>query len=222
MWVCAIKPRTLKTIQRLWSAVWTRRKQHFLAQNKAKRKENVPKQEEETRELWRWKPFKLRLKDCLSQSGCKSLVWRRVQSLRCSFFRYSSDAKYLLVIGVFSLKRVHWRSGGAVDQHPPPPPPLLSSLLLSFQLTSRRLRPLLSPLERGAFDSLAVSVDARRAGVQLDEQLGEFELGEHGLQEALQEDVDQAAVHGLVLKHVENAEDALSGGVCADDVLQLI
>lgn len=93
---------------------------------------------------------------------------------------------------------------------------------MSFQLTCRRLRPLLSPLERGAFDSLAVSVDARRAGVQLDEQLGEFELGKHRLQEALEEDVDQAAVHGLVLKHVENAEDALPGGVCADDVLQLI
>lgn len=63
---------------------------------------------------------------------------------------------------------------------------------------------------------------AGRARVQLDEQLGEFELGEHGLQEALQEDVDQAAVHGLVLEHVEDAEDALPGGVRADDVLQLI
>lgn len=63
---------------------------------------------------------------------------------------------------------------------------------------------------------------AGRAGVQLDEQLGEFELGEHGLQEALQEDVDQAAVHGLVLKHVKDAEDALPGGVRADDVLQLV
>lgn len=86
----------------------------------------------------------------------------------------------------------------------------------------RRLRPLLSPLERGAFDSLAVAEDAGRARVQLDEELGELELGEHGLQEALQENVDQAAVHGLVLEHVEHAEDALPGGVCADDVLQLI
>lgn len=58
--------------------------------------------------------------------------------------------------------------------------------------------------------------------MQLDEQLGEFELGEHGLQEPLQEHVDQAAVHGLVLKHVENAQDALPGGVGADDVLQLV
>lgn len=63
---------------------------------------------------------------------------------------------------------------------------------------------------------------AGRAGVQLDEQLGELELGEHGLQEALQEDVDQAAVHGLVLEHVEDAQDALPGGVRADDVLQLV
>lgn len=93
---------------------------------------------------------------------------------------------------------------------------------MSFQLVSRRLRPLLSPLERGAFDPLAVSVDARRAGVQLDKQLGEFILGKHGLQEALQENVDQAAVHGLVLEHVEDAQDALPGGVCPDDVLQLI
>lgn len=93
---------------------------------------------------------------------------------------------------------------------------------MSVELTSRRLRPLLSPLERGAFDSLAVSVDARRAGVQLDEQLGEFVLRKHRLQEALQENVDQAAVHGLVLEHVEDAQDALPGGVRADDVLQLI
>lgn len=93
---------------------------------------------------------------------------------------------------------------------------------MSVQLTSRRLRPLLSPLERGAFDSLAVSVDARGAGVQLDEQLGELVLGEHRLQEALQENVDQAAVHGLVLEHVEDPQDALPGGVRPDDVLQLI
>lgn len=65
-------------------------------------------------------------------------------------------------------------------------------------------------------------MDARRAGVQLDEQLGEFVLGKHRLQEALQENVDQAAVHGLVLEHVEDAQDALPGGVGADDVLQLI
>lgn len=144
MWVCAIKPRTLKTIQRLWSAVWTRRKQHFLAQNKAKRKENVPKQEEETRELWRWKPFKLLLKDCLSQSWCKSLVWRRVQSLCCSFFRYSSDAKYLLVIGVFSLKRVHSRSGGAALFTPASSPPHPSSQVCSCLFSSRPAASVLS------------------------------------------------------------------------------
>lgn len=116
---------------------------------------------------------------------------------------------YLLAIGVFSLKKSafeEWRG----SQRPRP--------LVSFHLLSR----FLSPLERGAFDSLAVSVDARRARVQLDKQLGEFELGKHRLQEALQENVDQAAVHGLVLKHVENTEDALPGGVCADDVLQLV
>lgn len=58
--------------------------------------------------------------------------------------------------------------------------------------------------------------------MQLDEQLGELVLGEHGLQEALQEHVDQAAVHGLVLEHVEDAQDALPGGVRPDDVLQLV
>lgn len=124
-----------------------------------------------------------------------------------------------------------WRGSTVTPAHLPAsslstapihPPTQLCSCL--FPLTSRRcrLRPVLSPLERGAFDSLAVSVGAGRARVQLDEQLGEFELGEHGLQEALQEDVDQAAVHGLVLEHVKDAEDALPGGVRADDVLQLI
>lgn len=55
---------------------------------------------------------------------------------------------------------------------------------------SRCLCPLLSPLERGGFESLAVSVNARRAGVQLDKELREFVLREHRLQEALQEYVD--------------------------------
>lgn len=65
-------------------------------------------------------------------------------------------------------------------------------------------------------------MDAWRAGVQLDKELREFVLGEHRLQEALQENVDQPAVHGLVLKHVEDAENALSCGVRSNDVLQLI
>lgn len=86
----------------------------------------------------------------------------------------------------------------------------------------RCLCPLLSPFEGGGFEFLAISVNARRAGVQLDKELGEFVLREHRLQEALQENVDQSAVHGLVLKHVEDAEYALSRGVCSDDVLQLI
>lgn len=58
--------------------------------------------------------------------------------------------------------------------------------------------------------------------MQLDKELREFVLGEHRLQEALQENVDQPAVHGLVLKHVEDAENALSCGVRSNDVLQLI
>lgn len=58
--------------------------------------------------------------------------------------------------------------------------------------------------------------------MQLDKQLGKFVLGEHRLQEALQENVDQPTVHGLVLKHVEDTEYAFSRGVCADDVLQLV
>lgn len=58
--------------------------------------------------------------------------------------------------------------------------------------------------------------------MQLDEQLGEFVLGKHRLQEALQEHVDQAAVHGLVLEHVEDPEYALPRGVRSNDVLQLI
>lgn len=58
--------------------------------------------------------------------------------------------------------------------------------------------------------------------MQLDEELGEFVLREHGLQEALQEHVDESPVHGLVLKHVKDSEDALSCSVCSDDVFQLI
>lgn len=81
---------------------------------------------------------------------------------------------------------------------------------------------LLSPLEGGGFEFLAIFLDARRAGVQLDKELGEFVLGEHRLQEALQENVDQPTVHGLVLKHVEDTEDAFSRGVRSDDVLQLV
>lgn len=84
------------------------------------------------------------------------------------------------------------------------------------------LSPLLSPLEGGSFEFVAVSVDARRAGVQLDKELGELVLREHGLQEALQEDVDQPPVRGLVLEHVEDAQDALARGFRADDVFQLV
>ena len=69
---------------------------------------------------------------------------------------------------------------------------------------------------------LAVSVCAWRTGVQLDEELRELVLREHGLQEALQEHVDQPSVHGLVLKHVEYAKDALPRCVRTNDVLQLI
>lgn len=87
---------------------------------------------------------------------------------------------------------------------------------------SRCLGPLLSPLEGRGFEFLAISVYARRAGVQLDKELGEFILREHGLQEALQENVDETTVHGLVLKHVEDAQYALPRGVRPDDVLQLI
>ena len=81
---------------------------------------------------------------------------------------------------------------------------------------------LLSPLEGRGFEFLAVSVDARRAGVQLDEELGELVLREHRLQEALQEHVDEPTVHGLVLEHVEDPEDAFPRGVRSDDVLQLV
>lgn len=69
---------------------------------------------------------------------------------------------------------------------------------------------------------LRVSLRALGAGVQLDEELGELALGEHGLQQALQEHVDQPAVQLLVLEHLEDAQDALAGGVRADDVLQLV
>lgn len=95
-------------------------------------------------------------------------------------------------------------------------------MCVSARPAPRRLRALLSPLERGRLESLAVTVNARRAGVQLDKELGELVLREHGLQEALQEHVDQPAVHGLVLEHVEDAQDALPGGVGANDVLQLV
>lgn len=80
----------------------------------------------------------------------------------------------------------------------------------------------LSPLRRRAFEFLVVSVDAGRTGVQLHEELGEFVLRKHGLQEALQEHVHQPPVHGLVLEHVEDAEDPLSGGLCSNDVFQFI
>ena len=39
----------------------------------------------------------------------------------------------------------------------------------------------LSPLERGGLDSLRVAARARRARVQLDEELRELALWEHGL-----------------------------------------
>ena len=58
--------------------------------------------------------------------------------------------------------------------------------------------------------------------MQLDKELRELVLREHGLKEALQEDVDQPAVHGLVLEHVEDAQDAFPGGIRADDVLKLV
>jgi len=74
----------------------------------------------------------------------------------------------------------------------------------------------------GAFEFVGVCVDAWRTGVQLDKELGEFVLREHGLQEALEEHVDEPPVHGLVLKHIKDAEYALSCGVRSDDVLQFI
>lgn len=77
------------------------------------------------------------------------------------------------------------------------PSPSTLTLTLRFRVhvclvgsCPRYLCPLLSPLERGGFEFLAVSVDAWRAGVQLDEELREFVLGEHRFQEALQENVD--------------------------------
>ena len=98
------------------------------------------------------------------------------------------------------------RSPGS-DVGPPRPPAL------------RRWAP--SPFLRGP-QLLRVSVRALGAGVQLDEELGELALGEHGLQQALQEDVHQPPVQLLVLEHLEDAQDALPGGVRADDVLQLV
>lgn len=91
---------------------------------------------------------------------------------------------------------------------PPPLRPPFSLLALKSACASSRSRRLglfLSPLQRGGFEFLAVSVDARRAGVQLDKELGEFVLGEHCLQETLEENVDQPTVHWLVLEHVKDA-----------------
>lgn len=160
-------------------------------------------------------------------------VWHRVRGGQsvCSSFSSVSTEIISWIIGVFSLKRVCKGSGRAdithihthTPQHSHQALPLSpSSLCVSSRLMSRCLRPLLSPLEGGRFEFLAVSVDAWRAGVQLDEELREFVLREHRFQEALQENVDQPAVHGLVLEHVEDAEDALSRGVRPDDVLQLV
>lgn len=58
--------------------------------------------------------------------------------------------------------------------------------------------------------------------MQLDEQLGELVLREHGFEKPLQEDVGQAAVQLLVLEHFKDPEDALACGFCPDDVLQLV
>lgn len=147
----------------------------------------------------------------------------------CSSFNSVLTEIISWIIGVFSLKIVCEGSGRAEITHipqrshqAPPSHSQLSSLCVSSRPMSRCLCPLLSPLEGRGFEFLAVSVDAWRAGVQLDEELGEFVLGEHRLQEALQENVDQPAVHGLVLKHVEDAEYAFSRGVRSDDVLQLV
>lgn len=65
-------------------------------------------------------------------------------------------------------------------------------------------------------------MDARRAGVQFHKELRELVLRKHGLQKALQKHIDQPAIHGLVLEHVEDPQDALPRGVCPDDVLQFI
>lgn len=110
----------------------------------------------------------------------------------------------------------------AAVKHITPSLSALESLRVCRRPLSSCRRAFLSPLQRGAFEFLVVSVNAWRAGVQLDKQLREFELREHGLQEAFQEHVHEAPVHGLMLKHVEDAQDALPCGVRSDDVLQLI
>ncbi len=79
----------------------------------------------------------------------------------------------------------------------------------------------LSPLVQAA-QFLWISEHARRAWVELDEQLGELVLRKQGLQEALQKDAGQPAVQRLVLEHVKDAQDALACGFRPDDVLQLI
>lgn len=58
--------------------------------------------------------------------------------------------------------------------------------------------------------------------MQLDEQLGELVLREHGFEKPLQEDIDQAAVQLLVLEHFKDPEDALARGFRPDDVLEFV
>ncbi len=92
-------------------------------------------------------------------------------------------------------------------------------LLLPLCIGGRSVR--LSPLVQAAW-FLWISEHARRARVELDEQLGELVLRKQGLQEALQKDAGQPAVQRLVLEHVKDAQDALACGFRPDDVLQLI
>ena len=120
------------------------------------------------------------------------------QSVCCSYFSSVTTETLRWIIGVFSLKRVCEGSRrGRNHTHtstftstPPYSHSQFSSLCVCSRPVSRRLGPLLSPLEGGRFEFLTIFVDAWRAGVQLDKELGEFVLGEHRLQEALQENVD--------------------------------
>lgn len=102
-----------------------------------------------------------------------------------------------------------------------PPRTLLTARLLTLCSAEADRSGRLSPLLQAA-DFLWVLEHARRAGVQLHEELGKLVLREQHLQEALDKDVDQPAVQRLVLEHVEDTQDALSTGVRPNDVLQLV
>ena len=69
---------------------------------------------------------------------------------------------------------------------------------------------------------LSVATNARRLRVDLVESVGKTSVGEDRLENALDDDVREAPVQSLVLKHVEHQHHALPSRLRSDHVTQLL